>query len=284
MIFWIASYPKSGNTWLRALISSYYYSEDGVFHEKIIKNIGQFPEKKHFTSFNYDPKIVTDTTRFWIKAQEKINEDKKLRFFKTHNVFGSLNNQNFTNKENSIGCIYIIRDPRNIITSLKNHYELDDDSALKWMTRENNFIYDVEKLDRDGYSDFQFISSWATNYKSWKVQKKIPIKIIKYEDLLNKTYAVFMDVVKFINETTNNKEKISKDKLKNSVNSTLFDKLKNNEEKYGFSEAIQSKKENKKIPFFHLGPKNDWRKILDEDFKKKLNNVFEKNLIELSYH
>jgi len=284
MIFWIASYPKSGNTWLRALISSYYFSEDGVFHEKIIKNIGQFPEKKHFTSFNYDPKVVTDTTRFWIKAQEKINEDKKLRFFKTHNVFGSLNNQNFTNKENSIGCIYIIRDPRNIITSLKNHYELDDDSALKWMTRENNFIYDVEKLDRDGYSDFQFISSWATNYKSWKVQKKIPIKIIKYEDLLNKTYAVFMDVVKFINETTNNKEKISKDKLKNSVNSTLFDKLKNNEEKYGFSEAIQSKKENKKIPFFHLGPKNDWRRILDEDFKKKLNNVFEKNLIELSYN
>ena len=284
MIFWIASYPKSGNTWLRALISSYYFSEDGVFHEKIIKNIGQFPEKKHFTSFNYDPKVVTDTTRFWIKAQEKINEDKKLRFFKTHNVFGTLNNQNFTNKENSIGCIYIIRDPRNVITSLKNHYELDDDSALKWMTRENNFIYDVEKLDRDGYSDFQFISSWATNYKSWKVQKKIPIKIIKYEDLLNKTYAVFMDVVKFINETTNNKEKINKDKLKNSVNSTLFDKLKNNEEKHGFSEAIQSKKENKKIPFFHLGPKNDWRRILDEDFKKKLNNVFEKNLIELSYN
>ena len=71
MIFWIASYPKSGNTWLRALISSYYYSKDGVFQEKIIKNIGQFPEKKHFTSFNYDPKIVTDTTRFWIKAQEK---------------------------------------------------------------------------------------------------------------------------------------------------------------------------------------------------------------------
>ena len=284
MIFWIASYPKSGNTWLRALISSYYYSKDGVFQEKIIKNIGQFPEKKHFTSFNYDPKIVTDTTRFWIKAQEKINEDKKLRFFKTHNAFGVLNNQNFTNKENSIGCIYIIRDPRNIITSLKNHYELDDDNALKWMTRENNFIYDVEKLDRDGYSDFQFISSWVTNYKSWKVQKKIPIKIIKYEDLLNKTYAVFMDVVKFINETTNNKEKISKDKLKNSVNSTLFDKLKNNEEKYGFSEAIQSKKENKKIPFFHLGPKNDWRRILDEDFKKKLNNVFEKNLIELSYN
>ena len=36
MIFWIASYPKSGNTWLRTLISSYYYSKDGVFNENLI--------------------------------------------------------------------------------------------------------------------------------------------------------------------------------------------------------------------------------------------------------
>ena len=48
MIFWIASYPKSGNTWLRTLISSYYYSKDGIFHHDLIKNIGQFPEKDYF--------------------------------------------------------------------------------------------------------------------------------------------------------------------------------------------------------------------------------------------
>ena len=99
MIFWIASYPKSGNTWLRTLISSYYYSNDGVFEESLIKNIGQFPEKKHFHGFDYIPKLVIDTSRFWIKAQEKINSDKKLRFFKTHNVFGSINNRKFTNRK-----------------------------------------------------------------------------------------------------------------------------------------------------------------------------------------
>ena len=75
----------------------------------------------------------------------------------------------------------------------------------------------------DGYSDFQFVSSWNTNFKSWKVQKKIPIKFIKYEDLLNQTYFVFKEVVEFINRTTNNNEKINKIKLKNSVNSTFFD-------------------------------------------------------------
>ena len=49
MIFWIASYPKSGNTWIRSLLSSYYYTNDGVFtDDSLLKNIGQFPEKKHF--------------------------------------------------------------------------------------------------------------------------------------------------------------------------------------------------------------------------------------------
>ena len=283
MIFWIASYPKSGNTWLRALISSYYYSEDGKFDENIISRIGQFPEKRHFTSFDYDQNVVTDTARFWLKAQEKINLDKKLNFFKTHNAFGSVNKNPFTDAKNSIGALYVVRDPRNVITSLKNHYELNTEQALKWMQNENNYIYDVHRFKQDGYSDFQFISSWITNYKSWKVQKKIPIKIIKYEELLGETFIVFKDVIEFINKTSGNNEKINKDKLKNAVNSTLFDKLKSSEEKNGFSEAITSKTSNKKIPFFYLGPKNDWRKILDDELKNKLNDIYKQNLIELSY-
>ncbi len=283
MIFWIASYPKSGNTWLRALISSYYYTDDGLFYEKIIKKIGQFPEKMHFQTFEYDKNVLTDTAKLWIKAQEKINADINLKFFKTHNAFGALNNNQFTDNKNSVGAIYIVRDPRNVITSLKNHYELNDDLALKWMLNENNYIYDVSKFKDDGYSDFQFISSWNTNFKSWKLQKKIPIKIIKYEDLLNHTYSVSKEIIEFINKTTNNNEKVNKNKLKNSVNSTFFDKLKENEKKNGFSEAITSKINKKKIPFFHLGPKNDWRKILDKDLQTKMTNVFENSITELGY-
>lgn len=283
MIFWIASYPKSGNTWLRTLISSYYYSKDGIYSDNIIKRIGQFPEKRHFRDFKYDQNIITDTSRFWLKAQQRINQDKQLRFFKTHNAFGALNNQKFTDRENSIGCIYIVRDPRNIITSLKNHYEMNDEQALKWMANEKQFIYDVQNLEKDGYSDFQFISSWETNYKSWTVQKQIPIKFVKYENLLNETYMVFKDIVVFINNLTGINKKIDRERLKNSVQSTSFNKLKNNEKKHGFSEAILSKKTNKKIPFFFLGPENDWRKVLSDDLKTKLNETYKKNLKELSY-
>ena len=116
------------------------------------------------------------------------------------------------------------------------------------------------------------------------MQKKIPIKFIKYEDLLNQTFTVFKDVINFINITTRNNEKIKIDKLKNSINSTFFDKLQDMEKKNGFSEAITSKKNNKKIPFFNMGPKNDWKKVLDKNLINRLNDHFEKNLIELSYY
>ena len=157
------------------------------------------------------------------------------------------------------------------------------ETSLKWMTDPNKFIYDVARVEQYGYSDFQFISSWNINYKSWKVQKKIPIKIIQYEDLLKETYVVFKDIIEFINKTLNIKEEVNRDKLKNSVNSTYFNKLKSDEKKNGFVEAVPSKKNERKIPFFNLGPDNDWRKILDKDQQLNLTKIFKEDLIELGY-
>ena len=71
MIFWIASYPKSGNTWLRTLISSYYYSKDGVYNQKLIQNIGQFPEKKQFIGFDYLPQQQLILQDFGLKRKKK---------------------------------------------------------------------------------------------------------------------------------------------------------------------------------------------------------------------
>ena len=281
MIFWIASYPKSGNTWLRALLSSYFYSKDGIFNQGLLKNIGQFPEKKHFSEFNYDSKIVTDTSKFWIKAQEKINVNNKLNFFKTHNILGSINNNNFTNKKNTSGAVYIVRDPRNVLTSLRNHYELTKDEALKFMLNEKKYIHDYHS--KDDFSDFQFISSWEKNYKSWLNQKVFPVKLIRYEDLNSKTLDILKEIIEFIQNVVGEKNEFNILKAQNSVKSTNFENMKNLEKNDGFFESILSKNENKKIPFFHLGPRNDYRSIFDKNYQEKLKSIFENNLNELNY-
>ncbi len=268
MIFWIASYPKSGNTWLRALLSAYYYSNNGIFNQELLKKIRQFPEKLFFKNFNYEPTSVVDTSRFWIKAQEKINEEKGLKFFKTHNLLGSINNNQFTNKQNTIGAIYIVRDPRNIITSLQNHFELNKNDALNFMLNENKYIYDYHL--KSDYSDFQFISSWQKNYCSWVKQKIFSVKMVKYEDLNNKTFETFKEIIEFIEKTTEGKKNFNKEKAINSIQSTTFDKMKKIEKNQGFAESVLSKNDQKKkIPFFHLGPNNDWKNIFEKDYKKK---------------
>ena len=281
MIIWIASYPKSGNTWLRSLISSYYFSEDGLFNQNSLPLIQQFPQKKYFKSFNYNPEIVTDTAKFWISAQKIINKDKKIKFFKTHNALGAVNNSKFTDKKNTIGCIYVVRDPRNVITSIQNHYEMTKEESLNFMLNENKFIYDYSI--KNDYSNFQFISSWAKNYQSWLNQKIFSVILIKYEDLIKDTFETFKKVIEFIELITKSQKAYNEEKAKISIQSTTFEKMKKIERNDGFIESVLSKNETQKIPFFHLGPRNNWENIFDENYQKKLNLTFKQNLKELNY-
>ncbi len=282
MIIWLSSYPKNGNTWLRSLISAYYYTKDGFFlSDKQLNHIPQFPVKDYLEGFSYDLNLPGDTSRFWIAAQEKINLDKKIKFFKTHSALVRLGQNNFTNKKNTLGGIYIVRDPRNVLDSMSRHFQIDYEKALDVMQDQNNFTYDFKK--KNDYSDYQFISSWEKNYQSWKNNNLIPVKFLKYEDLLKETFLVFKEIIKFINEISNNKEGFSREKAKNAVSSTSFENLKKIEENQGFNEGIVARENKKKIPFFNLGPKNEWKKNFDSKFIDKLNNIFEKNLIELNY-
>jgi len=281
MIFWIASYPKSGNTWLRSLLTAYYFSKDGNFDQNLLSKIKQFPRKEFFKNFDYNSKVVTDTSRFWIPAQDKINLDNNLKFFKTHNILGSINGNNFTNKKNTVGAIYIVRDPRNVITSFKNHYDFTLKQAYEAMTNQNYYIHESKELN--DFGDFQLISSWEKNYQSWKKQNIFETKLIRYEDLLEETYYTFKQIINFIDRVCNLNNKFDKDKAINSIRTTNFSKLKNMEKKEGFIESVSSKIDKKKIPFFHLGADNDWKKILSVDYQNKINSEFIESMKELNY-
>ena len=77
MIIWIASYPKSGNTYVRSLLSAYYFSNDGDFNFGLLKNIKQFPSSDFFES---EFKNVDEASKNWILGQKKIKENNKALF------------------------------------------------------------------------------------------------------------------------------------------------------------------------------------------------------------
>ena len=126
MIIWIASYPKSGNTWVRSLLSAYLYSDDGIFNFDLLNKIQQFPSKEYFEFFLKDLKDIKKVSDYWIAAQDRINLlNDGTSFLKTHSALCTLENNSFTNKLNTKGAIYVVRDPRNVITSISHHYSLN---------------------------------------------------------------------------------------------------------------------------------------------------------------
>ena len=133
MIIWLASYPKSGNTWLRSLLASYFYQKDGYFNFDLLNFIDQFPSVSYFKKYEDSLLQPESTVKYWITEQENINKDKKLRFFKTHSALCKINNFSFTDNKNTIAAIHIVRDPRNVVTSLSNHYQINKNEAFDFM-------------------------------------------------------------------------------------------------------------------------------------------------------
>ena len=76
MIIWVASYPKSGNTWVRSIISSLVYTEDGIFNFPSIKKIDQYPQRRFLEYFTRDYNNIHEIKKHWITSQEKINLDR----------------------------------------------------------------------------------------------------------------------------------------------------------------------------------------------------------------
>ena len=140
MIIWLASYPKSGNTWVRLFIESLLHTKDNKLDINNTK-IRQFPLRKDFAEFNINENNIKEFISNCIICQDKINLDNKLKIFKTHNAFWKAENYAFTNDENTHGTIHIVRDPRNVITSLKNHFNLQDyNAAFEFIKNENNTL------------------------------------------------------------------------------------------------------------------------------------------------
>ena len=275
MIIWCASYPKSGNTWVRAIIASLVYSEDGIFNFDMLKKVGLFPKRFYFKNFTDDFSDLKKISHYWITAQEKINSDNKLRIFKTHNGNYNFSGNDFTNKKNTVAVIYIVRDPRNIITSIANHYQLNLQESADFLFDEKKYLFNNN--DPNDFTEENIITllgSWNTNYNSWKTASNS--LIIKYEDLLLNTKSEINKLSIFMQKFT--KFNINDEKIQNILKTTSFEIFKKKEDKEGFEEAVNST-----IKFFNLGPKNNWKNILNKNLINIIEKKFSKEMKELRY-
>ena len=281
MIIWLASYPKSGNTLIRSMLSAYFFSNDGIFNFELLNNIKQFPDNSILKNLGIDTSDENVVVRNYIKAQEEINkrDGKSIRFLKTHSALSNINGSPFTNLKNSLGVIYIVRDPRKIINSYANHSELSLEEAQKRILEVITLGGKSEPLNKT----IIHTGSWSSNYQSWKEFKKTDrYLLIKFEDLVSSPEKTFTAILNFIYKLTKSKEEIDKTKLTKTLNSTTFEYLQNLEKKESFDEATISS-DNKKNKFFKYGLKNDGIKNIPENLRKNLEKALKNEMNELGY-
>ena len=277
MILWLASYPKSGNTFLRCFLSSYFFSKDGTFNFSLLKNIASYPKNTLFSEIGVDVNNRHEVAKNHINVQKLINQNKKqFQFWKTHSSLSKMDGYNFTNLDNTLGAIYLVRDPRDVAISYAHHNDQTVEQTVEMITK--NYVIGDEKDMVPTY-----LGSWSYNYNSWKVLNKFKRYLcIKYEDLITDQEKIFKEILIFIKHLSKMKFEIDVNKIKKVLENVQFDKLKKMELKEGFNEAKKNKK-GELIQFFREGEINQWPKNLDSKVKSLIESECKKEMKELDY-
>lgn len=284
MILWLASYPKSGNTLVRSMLASYFFSKEGLYNFDLISNIKQFPNISLFEDLGINIRDEEEVIKNYIKVQNSFKKENSIEFLKTHSyLFNFHNKYPFTNLENSLGVIYIVRDPRNTVTSLAKFMSSSIEEASDIMINRLLIKGNLEAEKGKGSRTTVYTGTWSSNFQSWKSFKyQDRYLLIKYEDLINEPENTFLKILNFVYELNKSKFILDQKKFKNVIKTTSFGSMQNLEKEKGFKEAKKDK-DGKVVPFFNLGKKNDWKILLDNKIKTKLEKAFEKEMIELEY-
>ena len=202
MIIWIASYPKSGNTWIRSFLTAYYFCENGIFDIDKLNLIEDYPNKQFFKEKVKQGEIH----KHWETSQKDIRDQKKVKFLKTHNSLITAFGNDFTKPEYTLGVIYVIRDPRNVITSVKNHNDLDSyDEALKFMQDENKVLESTNDVILKDQLNYLNGLTYYRIFTDWEPMIGYSIKIgskngkksdVKWQIIDNEVYTYVKITVK----------------------------------------------------------------------------------------
>lgn len=272
---WIASYPKSGNTWFRIFL------ENLLLKSVVPININEINSSTIASDRNYfDAFSGTNSSDLSFREIDNLrpliyksisSENEELQFMKVHDMW-HLNSENkpIFPPEITKGVIYIVRNPLDIVVSLANHNNKSIPSTIDGLNNKSHALCSAN--DKQYIQLRQKLSDWSTHVNSWIFESKLPNHIVKYEDLIDNTIVTFRDSIRFLGLD------FTQQQVLNAINNSQFEELREQELKFGFKERPSNI-----TSFFRKGEKEDWRNVLTKQQVQKIVNVHEELMRKLDY-
>ena len=265
-LVWLASYPKSGNTWFRSFISVLQKNKeldinkietDGIFSGKTIL--------EDFLDVDSDYLSQSEIEEFRRIAFSYVSGNgKKNYYYKIHDAFtfSEYDGLPLVPIEPSKVAIYIVRNPLDVALSFANHINSDIDRTIDdYLINEKGFL--GKKISSGGIQFFQPLSSWSMHVESWLKYPSFPVHFIRYEDMKNQPFETFKGAVNAIGLD------VTDEQIQEAIEATTFEKLKKQENDGGFKEKLHHE-----TTFFFKGEAGRWKKELTEH---QINKIRESN-------
>jgi len=252
-IVWLASYPKSGNTWLRVFLANYIYNSEKPVPINQIHRVGIGDSNSK--AYRMVTKEVLDPTNPMQGArirpavlQAIVNNKADINLVKTHCENAIAYGVKLIPPELTRSAVYIMRNPLDMIVSYASHYGNTIDEAIEGIARKDN------SLLGGGDTVYQYLGTWSNHVIGWSKARKFPVLMLRYEDMLKDPHEAFDRVIHHIGLP------IDRDRLERSVRFSDFKLLQEQEKKTSFVENS----DNQDL-FFRSGKSEQWKTELNED-------------------
>ncbi len=287
-IFWLSSYPKSGNTLLRSILTSIFFTDDGKFNFNLLKNIPQIENTSNLEFIKYTNSEDFENihklevlSKYWqdIQSKKNLEFEGDFIFIKTHHALIEFLKHPYTNRSNTRGLIYVVRDPRDVVISLAHHNNISIEKSIEVVMNKKFVIewQDPMQIFLNRKKPLSYLSSWDFHYESWMENNfECPQLLIKYEEMISDKFSVIRNLIKFFEFNYNFNFSNLDAKINNILETTDFELLKKNEKKYGFSEAVNKS-------FFNKGVTNQWKNKLTKEQITLVEKKFHPLMKKLGY-
>lgn len=274
-IVWLASYPKSGNTWLRVFLANYLSSASEPVQINDL-GTGQIASSRElfdgFTGVEASELSEEEIERLRPRVYEQLaallRADGDFQLHKVHDAFSPAADRP-TMFSAGTRTLYVIRNPLDVAVSFAHFMVRSLDGTIRMMARERATL--AGKTDGLPRQLRQTLRSWSSHVRSWVDESDVPVKVLRYEDMKARPFEAFGRALRFLDMEPD------PDKVRQAVRFSSFEELKNQERAHGFREGGPSGL------FFRRGEVGSWKEELSAEQVQRIVADHRETMIRFGY-